>query len=127
MPTKDQLSVAYDTLYEAGSEIIKRHNPCRIEVINGKTTCFATRTDPNYDNNTGQLCCTNCKHLGPDGCTVKAIWCKFWTCYYLHKEQHPVIIPLQALRKTARKVGITVHEGRFTKEEVLEGRPHVNW
>lgn len=118
--TKDELSVAYDALYEAGNEILRQYNPCRIKVVDGKTTCFATRKDPDYDRNTGQLCCEGCKHLGPEGCTVKAIWCKFWTCWHLAAEKHPVIIPLQTLRETARKVGIPIHEGRYTKAEVLK-------
>jgi len=66
-----QLSAIFDDLYDRASAVVKKYNPCKVE--NG--TCMAGRKIE-----TG-LCCTGCRHLGPNGCTTKSLICRMWLCY----------------------------------------------
>lgn len=63
----------YDDLYERGSNLLKMHNPCNIRQEGEKWVCNNTRGGLEW-------CCGGCKHLGPNGCTVKALSCKLWLC-----------------------------------------------
>lgn len=72
MNRRDFLSKKYDELYEQASGVVRKHNPCKI--TDGK--CAAKRSIANG------LCCKECPHLGPDGCTTKSLGCKIWLCTF---------------------------------------------
>ena len=65
-------STLYDEFYARGEEIFAKHNLC--DVKDGK--CKSYRLNEAR----GNFCCRNCPHLGPEGCTVKALYCKLWIC-----------------------------------------------
>lgn len=60
------LRALYSEYYEAAQRILSTHNPCAVK--DGKCV-------------DGAFCCSGCKHLGPQGCTVSALSCKVWLCY----------------------------------------------
>ncbi len=66
--SKEQKMEMYDVLVTAGRQVIKTLNPCRWN--NG--VCINKRNC--------ELCCKDCKHLGPNGCTVDSLACILWLC-----------------------------------------------
>lgn len=113
-PPRDNLGKLYDELYAAGQRVLDRFNPCELtRGVDGVYTCVRGKPD----------CCTGCKHLGPDGCTVEALGCKLGACWC---HSYPVEIPgwkaaapeLIKLKNMAWDAGI--NPGcRDTKREVL--------
>ncbi len=81
--TKEFLSNKYEELYNKASEILKKYNPCQIENDN----CISGRKSIERKDIYGsfKFCCQGCKHLSPNGCTVKALYCKTWICNYLQQ------------------------------------------
>lgn len=76
---KDQLEVAhvlhiaslmYDYVYDKLDVLFKKYNPCAVR----NDTCISGR------NGCINFCCDGCKHLSENGCTVKALSCKFFLC-----------------------------------------------
>lgn len=65
MISRYKASKIYDELYADYSALIKKYNPCKIE----NSKCLR-----------GTTCCVWCKHLGNNGCKVKALTCKGWFC-----------------------------------------------
>ena len=82
----------YSLLYAAGERILKRHNPCK--VVNGK--CLD-----------GDFCCSGCRHLSSEGCTVKCLQCKLWLCWKARKANPEVSNKLRALDIIARRNDIS--------------------
>lgn len=41
--------------------------------------CISCSTSNDKDPSRG--CCQYCTHLSPEGCTIKALWCKIWFCW----------------------------------------------
>lgn len=67
----------YDQLYRLASKILEKSSAC--------ATCplgpYTGKAQPNGPNKyTKNWCCGGCPHLGPNGCTVKALGCKLWLC-----------------------------------------------
>ena len=74
---RDQLTRIHNALYDRASKLIRQQNPCQIQAGPHCATCAASRLG--HETNRG-LCCEGCKFLGANGCTVKALGCKLWTC-----------------------------------------------
>jgi len=62
---REKLEEIYDALYLIADDIINTHNPCEIN----KDGCLC-----------GNFCCSGCKYLGENGCTVKCLACKTHLC-----------------------------------------------
>lgn len=60
-----RLSKLYDAIYDRADQLFKEYDLCSIN--NGK--CLD-----------GCFCCSNCKHLSPDGCTIRSLACKLSIC-----------------------------------------------
>lgn len=85
-----KLESIYDALYEKADKLIKKYNPCQVQITNsGKkscVSCIASRNKEREGNWTikgqeNQLCCSGCKFLGPNGCQAeKTLTCKLWLC-----------------------------------------------
>ena len=61
----------YDFLYTIGDRIIKKYNPCNIQVSrSGLVTC---EYDPG-------ICCGGCRYISIHGCTVTCLGCKLGLC-----------------------------------------------
>ena len=97
------LSRAYSELYWIGQAIINEYRPCR------RKDGFPCRY--------GTFCCTGCKYLGPNGCTVMAIWCKLSLCNDTLRNT-PAGKELNILRKTVFYKGLSFH-GRSSKTTVM--------
>lgn len=106
-PDRATLMAEYDRLYDEGNAILKQHDPCQIRTVDGVASCVRTRAQPSYENpnQEGQLCCGGCKHLGPNGCTVKSLGCKLTLCGYLPYDA-PVVVALYDLRKQVWGLGV---------------------
>jgi hypothetical protein len=66
-----RLEVLYTQLYNEGQAVLDNHNTCNFDPV--AKTC---RAGPLATHG----CCRGCEHLGPKGCTVKALTCKLWLC-----------------------------------------------
>lgn len=117
MDAKARLPVAakkiiYLTLYDQGNAVLKRYNPCKIE--NGR--CAGGYAD------TKGLCCDTCKHLGPEGCTVKSLECKMWLCEKIKytEDGAKAAVALHVLHMTAHDLRIP-HDMRKSFEETFGG------
>lgn len=64
--------------------MIARINPCEIQIVDGRVSCYSSRSESELD---GELCCGGCRHLGAEGCTVKALACKLWLCRDVQKTE----------------------------------------
>jgi len=101
----------YLRLYKAADEILRQpNNPCDIRKEDGITTCTASRAGLMEH---GTLCCTGCKYLGPNGCTVQSLSCKLGWCYIQHSsivgqwpDEHPMFVAIKALRDEAKQIGL---------------------
>jgi hypothetical protein len=75
-------SVEYDAIYKEVDKLIKQYNPCGLK--DGTCFKFRKKEDPSHHDN---FCCNGCEHLGPNGCTVKALACKLSFCWYSEKNK----------------------------------------
>lgn len=106
-------SEVYDQLYDLAARILVRMDACSTCPIG--TSCKA---------NTRSWCCGGCKHLGPQGCTVKSLSCKLWLCTKEHGRQdlelhHNYLRDrLYKLTTIARYYNLYVLRG--SKEQALE-------
>ena len=64
--SKRYLIKEYKRLYAAGQAVLDTYQPCR--------------TKEGGPCHTKTFCCSGCRHLGKNGCRVKALWCKLWLC-----------------------------------------------
>jgi hypothetical protein len=116
------LEKKFDELYAGANAVLKGHNPCQIR----GGACYSMRHFPEQHKNE-PFCCTGCKHLGPEGCTVESLYCRLWICEPLErlhiKRRKGVRVPdglvkaLRALRKRADHFGLQVFRG--TKEDSI--------
>lgn len=61
----------YDFLYITGDQLIKKHNPCQVQLsMDGLVECVDDI----------EVCCRGCEHLGYRGCKVNSLWCKLYIC-----------------------------------------------
>ncbi len=100
------LSYAYDLLYEIAESAMEMFNPCQIK--DGK--CRA-----------GEFCCDGCKHLGRNGCRVKALACKVWLCDEAARDPDNQVCKsvLEAVGEIAKD--LKINGSRCSKEESLGG------
>jgi hypothetical protein len=117
------LEKKFDQLYARATVALQEHDPCQVR--NG--ACFSMREYP--ENHVNEpFCCTGCKHLKPDGCSVESLFCKLWVCAPIdnvNKQRRrgkmaysPLFKELAAIRLQARKYDFLIWRG--TKEESLD-------
>ena len=102
-----KVSAEYDRIYAEAQALLDKYKPC--QGPNG-ALCIL-----------GSFCCSHCPHLGPTGCTVKALWCKLWLCETA-KERTPkeLLIQLDELRLQFRKLPYSTFTfGRYSKQQYL--------
>lgn len=120
------LQTHYLRLYKKADDLLKQpDNPCAIRrTPEGNISCNLTRTRNIHETPTCH-CCFGCKHLGPEGCTVKALGCKLGWCYIssptisgMSLTDHPTFEKLRAIRQEAR--ALRIPEGaRNSYEEIF--------
>lgn len=114
-------SEVYDALYQRGTEILAEYQPCNIRPRTNKGQVEGVLcSNPQYTD--GSACCIGCEHLGPQGCTVKALACKLWLCFHLKTTKPELATKLSELRRCADNARIPLLI-RATKEETLS---HMN-
>lgn len=112
----DDRSRIYDQLYDEASDILARDNPCQADC----NSCADSRARKS----TNAFCCHGCKHLGPQGCTVKALACRVWLCYHTQATHPQTYIALKDVKRRAEDAGIYM-AWRGSKQECLgEATPH---
>lgn len=104
----------YDQLYRLAHRLLDKGSAC--------ATCpIACKSGPSRS-----WCCSQCKHLGPRGCTVKALACSLWLC---HKESgtfNPRLKRrLDKMERIARHYRIYTVRG--SKEESLAQLAYPGW
>ncbi|RLC16447.1 MAG: hypothetical protein DRI24_08380 [Deltaproteobacteria bacterium] len=109
MPAKTCLRKKYDELYAKGQTIINEFNPC------GKDGCHF---------NFKLHCCGGCRHLGDNGCKVKALYCKLWLCSRAADYQKEAVIQLNKLLKEADKFNLLYIRG--SKRTTLKRRLYAS-
>lgn len=127
---KAALSAEYDRLYDKADAVLKELNPCQIQRrADGMVSCLQTRnlvTKYTGIENMQSLCCTSCEHLGPEGCTVKALWCKTWTCYTIHSERPDAVSALNAITSEAMNKGVPIKFFRASKDVAFKEMEEYN-
>ena len=78
----------YDLIYNRVDKIIKKYNPCNIQLKNKGVVCKR-----------GRLCCDGCFYLSDNGCTTNCLGCKFTFCPYLDDDKtiHQIVKLLRPL------------------------------
>ena len=110
-------SEVYDFLYREGEMIFAEYNLC--DVRNGQCKDHRTQIKRQGGYNSLDLksfCCSNCNHLSPTGCKVKALYCKLWFCDPLLSK--PIYRRLNALKNVG--YAYKIMKFRASKEESLE-------
>ena len=114
---RDSASELYDYLYDAGQRVLDRTNPCQIRADG---TCYALRLPRTGTSliwqQPGVMCCANCEHHTPTGCSVKALACKLWICHELREAYPELDWDLRQLLRTAAIANIPTLI-RCSKEE----------
>lgn len=122
--TQAARSAEYNRIYDEGTRLFASHNPCQIQRdADGRVSCRESREgtpEARGSHNYKHLCCTGCQHLGPNGCRVKAISCKLWTCRTIQTapEHRELMVSLDELKKQAQAIGVG-HYVRATKTQEL--------
>ena len=106
---KGHLSLLYDTLYNEADKVFKEYNPCE---INSDGICKHNRKCCN-GKKTGVIC----KYLGDNGCTIRCLSCKLWTCKTLNKSNPEIREMLEPLNKIAKLNELV--KFRTTKEMII--------
>lgn len=99
----EKLSETHGRLYEEADSILQKHRPCQFE--DGK--CIINRKTSDTESQTNGCCgyrTRPCKHLGPGGCTVKALGCKLHLCPGLSGTVKECAAELHELRKEAYRL-----------------------
>ena len=113
----DNLGLKYDELYDKATSVLEKYNPCKIQ--NG--TCHGFRAnglDVIQPPIKCQFCCHGCAHLGPSGCTVKALYCKVWLCHTAGQCNPECREELASIERQAAKYNLL--HARASKSESLE-------
>ena len=124
-------SALYDRIYNIADRLCKKYNPCNIRIKDNKVLCTC-KLHTKYRQKA--LCCeridgTNCEYWS-DGCTVKCLPCKLFTCYAIkygtknyscdiNKKYKVLINRLKWLRNITTKYGIYTYAFFHNKSEVL--------
>lgn len=72
----EQMSALYDRIYNIADRLIKKHNPCGIQLVDKKVTCKK-----------GEPCCNGCFYLSKKGCTTRSLGCKLTFCPSLDNDK----------------------------------------
>lgn len=104
-------SKLYDQLYDEASAILKKDNPCNM----GCNTC----TNSQVNKGTEAFCCSGCKYLGADGCTVNALSCRVWLCFAARRKHPETAKALDAIGRKAWDAGIP-SQYRGSKQDHLK-------
>jgi hypothetical protein len=113
--SKKALSKLYDALYRRASDLFREYDPCKIRhMAGGEVSCIAHSTR----NLKTTCCCGYCKWLGPNGCRVKALYCKVWICSTLSGENPKLERQLRHLSAIASRHDL-LHV-RASKKDSLE-------
>lgn len=92
----------YDLLYTLGDRLIKKHNPCNIQVSrSGIATCMRDL----------DTCCGGCRYISIYGCTVACLGCKLALCSKARYPDYPgpesnVSVKLSEMRSLVYDLGI---------------------
>lgn len=112
METSAEKKAHYLRLWHKADAILKQpDNPCQIRFDEaGQPSCTASRAGIIKSS---KLCCDNCKHLGPQGCTIKCLGCKLAWCYLADNSilgqeftSHPTYAKIKVLMDEARELKI---------------------
>jgi hypothetical protein len=110
-----ELSALYDRTYDIADRLFKKYNPCNIRVEGGKICCLEIIPFTRQD----KLCCKGCS-FWQNGCTVKCLGCKLYTCGDI-KICYPTLYnKLSKLRRVAYKLNLPENECRLPKEKWLK-------
>ena len=97
-----QLENDFNRLCDAADAVFQRFDPCQIR----DGHCVGSEN----------FCCNECRHLGPDGCTTKALACKLWFC--LRSDAPEAFLrAIEPLHQEARDKGLYLFRG--TVEDVI--------
>ena len=121
--TRGFLEKKFDQLYAAADEAMKREDPCKVKA----GACLSMREYP--ENHVNEpFCCTGCKHLGPQGCTVQSLHCRVWVCAPIDHENisrklgvrvlSPFFKELRRIKAEGQKYHFMIWRG--TREESIE-------
>lgn len=121
--SRASLEKRFDRLWTRASQVLDRHQPCRIE----GGSCYSMRAFPQRHKKM-PFCCGGCAHLGPQGCTVQSLHCKLFICEPLEKLHikrkdgrrvySPLAKALRGLIAEADRYAFRVFRG--TREESIE-------
>lgn len=118
--TKGEMEQKYDKLYDDADAIFNELNPCQFrKTEDGKVVCAGSKSIEKYVGK-DQTCCHGCKHLGPNGCTVKSLGCKLWTCDHLTEARPDLIQLLDPVRDQASLLPYQLLFVRSPKKECFD-------
>ena len=110
--TQSQL---YDIFYERADRLLKRYNPCKIQIDkSGHTSCVYYR----YIHATNdKLCCNYCNNsYWNNGCTTQCLPCKLYICSCIPGKSR-IIRLFYLLRKEAQIYCLPVYNFYCSKDE----------
>jgi hypothetical protein len=118
--SKKALSKLYDALYRRASDLFREYDPCKIRhMAGGEVSCIAHSTR----NLKTTCCCGYCKWLGPNGCRVKALYCKVWICSTLSGENPKLERQLRHLSAILEKEPCYSHLSVISVK--MTSKPHL--
>jgi len=135
----------YDLIYNKANKLLKQYNPCNIRIKESNDRLFGKLICNNEymcKRNGESLCCSGCKYLGHNGCTIKCLECKVGWCWQgktckdifeddlLHVNMPRTFIhKMDRLRKIMKKYQL--NKIRTSKEEIFseirEKHPLFYW
>lgn len=103
----------YDLLYFTADLLIKLRNPCKIhhEKVPSqpdKITCVGH-----------EPCCTSCRYLSDNGCTIKCLGCKLWLCPTASERHLRLQYLLTHMKMVAYRQGHALACIRVPRQELL--------
>ena len=100
----------YDFLYVLADSLIKKHNPCNIQVSrSGLATCHIDLG----------ICCSECRYLSIRGCTVTCLGCKLAICGKARLFNPDVSTKLQKMLSIAYTYTNLIHI-RTPRQEIFQ-------
>lgn len=101
------IAIEYDNIYNEMQALLDKHTPCKGP--NGEPCIRKT------------FCCDRCKHLSDTGCTVKAMWCKFWLCGRASAVVNEEFVKERdALKARFRTLPFAIYtDGRYSKKQYM--------
>jgi len=103
--SKSQRIQMYDVIYKEADALIKKANPCKFK--DGKCAEARRTGKPVYFG--APHCCGACRYHGKNGCRVKSLGCKLWTCSRFRLDYPELCIKLDELQKLAYTLDIYLY------------------